>query len=209
MIGTIDKGTFQRLPLFYLIGCFEQGVFSSFRLQKVLYYATRDIDPRPFTFHHTKWGQYSRDASVQLLHMLEGALVQREELSGKHGGALWKVGSLSNVDEVLGAFEEGMPEHADAIRSSVEEFGNLKQRILDELVHGDAILKERRRGRILIKENGEKRIRISLDEDTAEDLEFALNPMLSLAMASLARTVYETDFDISKVRTIDSLDALL
>ncbi|MCY3945977.1 MAG: hypothetical protein OXF44_06805 [Anaerolineaceae bacterium] len=209
MTSSIDKETFQRLTLFYLVGCFERGVFSSFRLQKVLYYATRDVEPRPFTFHHTKWGQYSRDASIQLLHMLEGSIVQRESLSGGYGGALWKVGSLSNVDEILGAFEEGIPEHADAIRKSVEQVGNLKQGVLDELVHSDPILKERRRGRILIKENGEKRIRISLDEDTVEDLEFALNPMLSLAMARLARTVSETDFDISKVRTIDTLDALL
>lgn len=205
MAATIDRETFQRLTLFYLIGCFEQGVFSSFRLQKVLYYASRDVEPKPFTFHHTRWGQYSRDASIQLLHMLEGSIVQREALSGKYGGALWKTGDLSGSGEIRSAFEEGMPEHAEAIRRSVDGYGGLKQGELDEIVHSDPILRERRRGRVLVRETGDKRIRIRLDEDTAEELEFALSPLLSMALARLAETVANTDFDVSKVRTIDSL----
>ncbi|MCE2488606.1 MAG: hypothetical protein J4G17_01330 [Anaerolineae bacterium] len=205
MTSSIDKETFQRLTLFYLIGCFERGVFSSFRLQKVLYYAIRDVEPRPFTFHHTRWGQYSRDASVQLLHMLEGSIVQREALSGKNGGALWKTGDLSDSNDIRSAFEEGMPDHAEAIRKSVDEYGGLKQGELDEIVHSDPILKERRRGRVLARETGDKRIWIRLDEDTAEELEFALSPLLSLAMARLGMTVADTDFDVSKVRVIASL----
>ena len=205
MAGTIDKETFQRLTLFYLVGCFDRGVFSSFRLQKVLYYATRDVEPRPFTFHHTKWGQYSRDASIQLLHMLEGSIVEREALSGKYGGALWKTGDLSDSSDIRSAFEEGMPEHAEAIRESVDKYGGLKQGELDEIVHSDPILRERRRGRVLVRETGDKRIVIRLDEDTAEELEFALSPLLSLALARLARTVAETDFDVSKVRVSASL----
>ncbi len=205
MTSSIDKETFQRLTLFYLIGCFERGVFSSFRLQKVLYYAIRDVEPKPFTFHHTKWGQYSRDASIQLLHMLEGSIVQREALSGKYGGALWKTGDLSDSNDIRSAFEEGMPEHAEAIRKSVDEYGGLKQGELDNIVHSDPILKERRRGRILVKETGDKRIRIRLDEDTAEELEFALSPLLSIALARLGQTVADTDFDVSKVRVSASL----
>lgn len=205
MASTIDKETFQRLTLLYLIGQFPDGVFSSFRLQKVLYYATRDIDPKPFTFHHTKWGQYSRDASVQLLHMLEGSIVKREELSGKYGGALWKVGNLSDVEEIHGAFEEGLPDHAEAIQKSVDCYGCLKQGKLDELVHSDPILKEKPRGRVLLKEHRDKRIRIMLDEDTAEELEFALSPLLSIAMARMGQVVAETEFDISKVRVSASL----
>ena len=205
MVSTIDKETFQRLTLFYLIGCFEQGVFSSFRLQKVLYCATRDVEPKPFTFHHTTWGQYSRDASVQLLHMLEGAIVQREELTGKYGGARWKVDSDPDSTEIRSAIEEGLPEHADAIRKSVDEYGGLEQGALDEIVHSDPLLKEKTRGRVLMKETRDKRIRIMLDEDMAEDLEFALSPLISLAMTRMARAVAETDFDVSKVRVSASL----
>ena len=180
-------------------------MFSSFRLQKVLYYATRDVEPKPFTFHHTTWGQYSRDASVQLLHMLEGGIVQREELTGKYGGALWKVDSDPDSTEIRSAIEEGLPEHADALRKSVDEYGGLKQGALDEIVHSDPILKEKPRGRVLMKENRDKRIRIMLDEDTAEDLEFALSPLISLAMTRMARAVAETHFDVSKVRVSASL----
>ena len=111
MASTIGKETFQRLTLFFLIGCFEQGVFSSFRLQKVLYYATRDVEPKPFTFHHTTWGQYSRDAANQLLHMLESQdCASVKKLTGKYGGARWKVDSddLDSTKKFAARFEEGL-----------------------------------------------------------------------------------------------------
>ena len=48
--ATISKETFQSLVLLYLIGQFPEGIFSSFRLQKVLYFATRSAELKPFTF---------------------------------------------------------------------------------------------------------------------------------------------------------------
>lgn len=209
MSVTIDKETFQRLTLLYLISCFEDGVYSSFRLQKVLYYATRDVEPKPFTFHHTRYGQYSRDASVELLHMFESDLLKRENLSGVHGGARWKTYETDAFEELCEAFEEGLPNHAKAIRNSVKKYGFLKQRRLDEKVHNDPLLQEKRRGSVLIREHTENHIHIALDEDTAEELEMMLSPLFLQAMVQLDTAVAEGRFDLSKVPTVNSIDSLV
>ena len=169
MVSTIGKETFQRLTLFYLIGCFEKGVFSSFRLQKVLYYATCDVEPKPFTFHHTSWGQYSRDAADQLLIMLESQVVKREGLAGEFSGALWQAGDDLDNEEIREAFEKGFPELARSIADSVKEWGYLKQRVLDERVHADKILAQVPPGGELLKGLQQDSVRIELDGETAED----------------------------------------
>ena len=209
MSVTIDKKTFQRLTLLYLLSRFKEGVYSSFRLQKVLYYATCDVEPKPFTFHHTRYGQYSRDASVELLHMFESDLLKRENLSGVFGGARWTACETTAFDELCEAFEEGLPNHTEAIRESVDRFGFLKQRKLDELVHSDQLLKEKRRGSVLLREHTDKRIRIALDDDAAEELEMMLNPYFLQAMVQLDTAVAEGRFDLSKVRSISSLGGLV
>lgn len=203
MAVTIDKKTFQRLTLLYLISRFNEGVYSSFRLQKVLYYATCDVKPKPFTFHHTRYGQYSRDASVELLHMFESDLLKRDNLSGIFGGARWKTCETTAFVQLCEAFEEGLPNHAEAIRDSVKSLGYLKQRELDERVHNDPLLKEKRRGSVLLREHTDKRIRIALDEDTSEDLEMMLNPMFIHAMVQLDTAVSKNAFDFSKVHAIN------
>ncbi len=169
MPSTIGKETFQRLALFYLIGCFEKGVFSSFRLQKVLYYATRDVDPKPFTFHHTSWGQYSREAANQLLIMLESQVVKREKLAGEYSGALWQAGDDLNNNEIRVAFEKGFPDLAKSIAESVCEWGYLKQRVLDERVHADEVLAKVSVGCELFEGWQQDSVQMELDEDTAED----------------------------------------
>ena len=205
---TIHKETFQRLTLLYLIGQFPKGVFSSFRLQKVLYYATRDVDPKPFTFHHTDHGQYSRDAAAQLLTMLEDGLVERSSLEGTYDGACWRTGKIVSTEELHADFKTGFPELAESIEENARGYGLMKQRPLDERVHADPILKKVRKAGVLHRESPEKRIDICIDGDDAEDLEILLYPGFLEAMSQLNNTVANTDFDISKVRKIDSLDHL-
>ena len=85
----------------------------------------------------------------------------------------------------------------------------MKQPELDERVHADPILRQVPQGGILIKANSESRVATQLSEDVVEELEILLTPGFVPAMAKLTCTVAGTDFDTSKVRTIDSLDALL
>ena len=209
MAGKIDKETFQRLTILYLIEQFPNGVFSSFRLQKVLYYATRDVEPRPFTFHHTRFGQYSCDARGVLDEMHEEGLLEQEQLKGESSGVRWQSGVFIDAAVVDANLEAGFPQLARSINASVKEYGFMKQRELDERVHADPVLEEVPPGGILIEEDSKSRVATQLDEETVEELEILLTPGFIPAMAKLARTVAETDFDTSKVRTIDSFDDLL
>lgn len=189
-MATIPMESFQRLTLFYLIGQFPRGVFSSFRLQKVLYYATRDVELKPFTFHHTRHGQYSREASDQLLLMLESAIVKREDLKGQFSGALWQVGDDLDNEALRDAFEQGFPDLARSIAASVETWGYLKQRILDERVHADPDLKARPRGCVLTQGVACESLPIALDEEQAEDLAMLMSPHY-ISMMNMLRDLKE------------------
>lgn len=211
MVATIQKETFQRLTLLYLVGRFPDGVFSSFRLQKVLYYGTNaeEVKPKPFTFHHTRFGQYSCDARGVLDEMYEEGLLEQEKLAGESKGVRWQSGALIDTAVVHANLEGGFPQLAKSINASVKEYGFMKQRELDERVHADPILEEVPEGDILIEEDPDSRVATQLDEETVEELEILLTPGFIPAMAKLTRTVAETDFDTSKVRTIDSFESLL
>ncbi|MCY4525097.1 MAG: hypothetical protein OXB89_00675 [Anaerolineaceae bacterium] len=207
MTGTIDHQTFQRLTLIYLIDQLPDGVRSSFRLQKLLYFATRDVDPKPFTFHLTRHGPYSRDAAVQLLHMFEDELVQRQVSSnGTNDDARWMAGENVAWRDFCDAFTEGLPANAEAIRSSVARHGCLKRGELDDWLRHDPRLQGMRRGRVLLRGHNGSFVSVTLDDEQAEDLEIMTRPELHRSMVELNRAVAETRFDTSKVRRINSLD---
>ncbi|MCY4023792.1 MAG: hypothetical protein OXF32_10115 [Anaerolineaceae bacterium] len=207
MTGTIDRQTFQRLTLIFLIDQLPDGVRSSYRLQKLLYYATRDVDPKPFTFHFSSQGPYSRDVSVQLLHMFEDDLVQRQvSRNGAGGESRWMAWPGEPWRECCDAFAEGLPAHAAAIRDSVACHARLKRREIDDNLRRDPRLQGMRRGRVLLRGQSGSFVSITLDDEQAEDLEIMTRPELLRSMAELNRAVTETDFDTSKVRRINSLD---
>ena len=205
MSAKMSKETFQRFTLLYLIERFPRGVHSSFRLQKVLYYATRDVEPKPFTFRHTQYGQYSWEAAASLEVMLEGSIIQRKELAGERMGAHWLLGEMLDPQGVAQAYEQAFPPLAEAIRNSVEEYGYLKQNELDTRVHADPVLAEVPPGEILHSEAPDDTVATLLSEDHSEDFELALAPRLLSILTRFARVVEETDFDDSKVQTINSL----
>ena len=207
MTGTIDHQTFQRLTLVYLIDQFPDGVRSSYRLQKLLYVATRNSDPIPFTFHFTRQGPYSRDASAQLLHMFEDDLVRRPgSHNGANGESRWQAVDNGLWRDFCDAYAEGLPVLAEAIRSCVANHGRLSQRGLDDLLRCDPSLQGMRCGRVLLREHARLYVQVSLDDKKAEDLEILTRPELLRSMAELKRAITETDFDTRKVRRISSLD---
>ena len=152
MAAMMDKETFQRLALLYLLGQFPRGVFSSYRLQKVLYFATRDVEPKPFTFLHTVYGQYSRDATALLTEMLEDDLVKRTPFEDGRSGALWFRGDDMDVTLLDHTLETGFPRLAEAIRDNVARYGFLKQRELDTQAQEDPALQCMPAGGVLFSE---------------------------------------------------------
>lgn len=205
MSAKMSKATFQRFTLLYLIGQFPKGVFSGFRLQKALYYATRDTEPKPFTFRHTEHGQYSCDAAAALEVMLEGELLRRKELAGGRPGARWLPGDMLDQEAVAQAYEQAFPPLAAAIRASVSEYGYLRQPELDERVHADPMLAEIPRGEILHAETADDAVETLLSEDECEDFELTLAPRLLSILKRFVEVAKTTDFDSSKVRVDNTL----
>ena len=174
--ATISKETFQSLVLLYLIGQFPEGIFSSFRLQKVLYFATRSAELKPFTFHHTQYGQYSRDAAALLTLMLESDILKRQELNEAVGGARWQVGDAIDREDIEHFVKQGFAPLAHLVRQSAQKYSFLKQTQLDQLARDDPILQERGPGSVLLEENLPGRVALAVDEDAAEDMDMVLRP---------------------------------
>ncbi len=175
MASTIDKETFQRLTLLYLIGQFPNGVFSSFRLQKVLYFATRDVEPKPFSYYHLPVGAFSKDAAVQLLQMLESEILKREVSNGEFGGALWQAGNDLNTEELDAAFELCFPDLANSIAEYVAETGFLSPIELEERMRADPLLTGSPQGCMLLQGYQQNSLVVALDEDMAEDFAMLLS----------------------------------
>ncbi len=206
MSSIIDRETFQRLTLMYLIAQFSDGVDSDRRLQKLLYLSTRDVELHPFTFHLTRHGPFSRDAAVQLLHMYEADIIRRLTPNGSTLDAAWMAHDTETCREFCEAFEEGLPQYADAIQAGVVAYGGLTPGRLDELLDSDPRLQGLRCGRVLLREHNKHFIRVALDDDLAEELDMMLSPIFLQSMRRLDKAMAEGKFDISKVRVIRSLD---
>ena len=189
----MSVGTFQRLALLYLIGQFENGVHSSFRLQKVLYYGTRDAEPVPFTFYHTEYGQYSHEAAAMLTLMLDGGLVAQESLLSVREGSIWQQGSLVDAAAVKRQFQAGFPEIAKDMKTSVKKHGYLPQSELDALAHADPILEEIPRGRILLQSARGEYVNTQLEAVDSEDLEMLLSPGFLHALGHLGASLANGD----------------
>ncbi len=189
MSAKMNQETFQHVVLLYLIGQFPKGgVFSSFRLQKVLYYAARDAELKPFTFCYTQYGQYSRDAAATLTLMLESDLLKRAELrKGKKGGVRWQLGDAVDFAEVEDFMEKALRDLAEKIPQSVEEYGYLKQAELSARAHDDPDLKER--GQVLFEESSPDLLPPTPDED----MEIILSSGVHLALEELAEVIADTE----------------
>ena len=206
MSSIIDRETFQRLTLMYLIAQFPDGVDNDRRLQKLLYLATRDVKPQPFTFHLTRHGPFSRDAAVQLLHMYEADIIRRVPPNGSPLDAAWMAHDTETCREFCEAFEEGLPQHGDALQAGVAAYGDLTQGRLDALLDSDPRLQGLRCGRVLLREHNQHFIPVALDDDLAEELDMMLSPVFLQSMRRLDRAMAEGKFDTGKVRVIRSLD---
>ena len=185
MSAKMSVETFQRLTLLYLIGQFENGVYSSFRLQKVLYYGTRDAEPVPFTFCHTAYGQYSRQAAAMLTLMLDSGLVEQESLLNESAGSQWRQGSLVDAAAVKQQFRAGFPAIAKGMKASIKKYGYLPQSELDDVVHADPLLEEIPYGNVLLKGAKRKYVETELDAADAQDLELLLSPGFLHSMGQL------------------------
>lgn len=200
MSNTMSKEAYQRLVLLHLIRQFPRGVMGSFRLQKVLYYATREAEWPPFTFHHTQNGQYSYDARQLLNEMAKEELVRQGELRGQHdGGSHWLNSDIFESEPIENALSTGFPKLAAAIDGAVQQYGFARQADLDRIAHEDTELKEIPRGEELLAEAEDDEIPTQLDEEDVEIVEMLLTPDFLKEMSRFGRAVSEGDLEKREV----------
>lgn len=176
MSGTLDKETFQRLTLLYLIGQFPQGEFNSFRLHKVLYFITRDVEPKPFTFRLSDQTLYSDVVSTRLIEMLGADLLACEILPGAEAGTCWRLGDVVDLEAARGYMERGFPDLARAIRASAEECESLSSDAFRQPAVRDLMPAGSADEALLLPEHAAECVPSQLDDDECMDVEMLLSP---------------------------------
>ncbi len=205
-MGSISNVTFKKLTLLYLIGKFKNtGAYTSYRVQKVLYFGLKNSDFHPFLYRHTRNGQYSRDAREYLDSLVKTGLIVKSGLPEKgDSGAKWK---LNNEDADFGlmeSFPRFVPRLATSIDESVEKYGYLKSADLVKEAHEDDLLNNTPYGQVLFDEDLPKSVEIDLPEDQCVDLEFTLNDHFVQCADHIIEAIEITDFNLGEVEVIGS-----
>jgi hypothetical protein len=206
MMGKISKEAYQKLALLYLVSRFRNGIFSSYRFQKILYFAFKDSDVFPFMFQHTQNGQYSYDArklqdSLVWINLLE----QRGIDGGERPGAWWTISNNDAAHSLAELFPSVSQDAASVIDSSVENYGYLKGRDLKAKAEADDLLLGTPLGEILLSENLPDYVEVPISEDECEDIELSLNSNFLIAMQKIVEAIETTDFDIENVDQVESI----
>jgi len=176
MAATLDKETFQRLTLLYVIGLFPQGVFNSFRLHKVLYFITREVEPKPFTFSLGTQALSSHAVSARLVEMLGADLLACEILPGAEAGTCWRLGDVVDSEAMRRYMERGFPDLARAIRTGAQEFPNPGADGFGKPGADDPALRNSPDEGLLLEEHPAEHVPSQLDDDEAMDVEMLLSP---------------------------------
>ncbi|MCK4817671.1 hypothetical protein KA005_18020 [bacterium] len=184
-MGTISKDTFKRLFLLYTIGRFKKGVYGRLRLNKIVYFATKDASLVPFEFKHDHYGQHSKDLddiNEQLLSMKHATATPLESEQGNKY-ALTSEDNWKFYEIALSRIDHRLKTKVDEV---VENLGYDLETDLKRKAYADPRFLESEDGDILFKENLNETIDVDLPEDDCEDLELSLDPKFISAMTRLS-----------------------
>jgi uncharacterized protein YwgA len=184
-MGTISKDTFKRLFLLYTIGQFKKGVYGRLRLNKVIYFATKDARKIPFTFRYDHYGQHSKDlddVNEQLLSMKYNTAIPLESGQGNRY-ALTSKDHMEFYGIALSCIDSHLKEKVDKV---VQDLGYEPEVDLKKKAYMDPLFLESEEGDVLLEENLKERIDVDLPEDDCEDLELSLDPKFISAMTHLS-----------------------
>jgi hypothetical protein len=205
-MGQISKNAFKKLLLLYFIGKFKNGVYSSYRVQKVFYFGVKGLDLHPFTFRYTEHGQYSKDIRDSLDSLAEIGLVEKTGLqNAEEDGTKWAINSQAvklGLTSILAKIDTSLARSLDV---SINENGYLKNEEIFARAHNDPLLKETPPGHLLFSENIPDYIEVNLSEDECENLELSLNEKFMVCMDHLVEAFETVDFDMGKVWKVESI----
>ena len=206
-MSQISRDTYRKLVLLYLVGKFPDGVYTSYRFQKVMYFSTKSSEHHPFEYRHTQYGQYSYNARRIQDSLVWLGLLKQTDLGKENegNGAKWELGDneASHIlAEILPAIS---PDLAESISHNVSRYGFLESKDLVNEAESDDLLAITPLGRILLNEDIPPLIEIPLDEDESEDIELSLNENFLIAMDKIVEAVETTEFDWGEVKSASVL----
>lgn len=206
-MATISKDAYKRAFLLYLVGQFKEGVFGKTRLNKVVYFSTKELGYVPFEFRKWMFGQYSEQLGDENDLLLSMGYLSASTLNGKEGSCGNKY-ALANR-ELLGYYQvvisQVLGRDLGKIDCTVKEIGYLPEDKLVEFAHSDEALKKADEGEVILRENVPGEIEISLSEDDCEELELSLNPDFIQAMTLIDRGLEQSRIDLDKVKRVVKL----
>lgn len=206
-MATISKDAYKRAFLLYLVGQFKDGVFGKTRLNKVVYFSTKELRYVPFEFRKWMFGQYSDQLADENDLLLSMGYLSASKLETKDGSAGNKY-VLTNR-ELVGFYQlvlsHVLKNDLGRIDSVVKRIGYLPEQKLLEFVYQDESLSRAKEGDVVLKEKLPKEIEISLPEDDCEDLELSLNPDFIQAMTLIDRGLDKSRIDLDKVKRVVKL----
>jgi len=205
-MGTLSRKTLERLTLLAAIAEYPDGCYGRERLQKVVYFGSKDARTKPFTFKYWNHGQYSWDIADRAIELATLGLIIATPLETtdgeREGDKLSFIESDYRVKFQL-LMEQVAPDLSGKLREAVLGIGMMKHDPLEDFAHEDPALQDKERGDIILESNLEERTSIpALTDEECEDIELCLNPALVSAARRIVRAVQSRKIDLTKVRSV-------
>jgi len=205
-MGLVPKETIERLFVLSIIERFDEGVYGHLRLQKVAYFAVKDVDQKPLTFAAYDHGEYSPRIPVILEQLASMGYISAYPLdTGDHGNqyhptqrAMFDYHSM-----MLGRFSRDLREATDR---TIDKYGYLPEPKLVELAKADQLYLDTHYGQPIFRSNLADMVEISgVSDDDADELALSLDPRFISAARLIVRGLEQADIDFDKVRKVASL----
>lgn len=197
----ITKDIFKRLFLLYLINEFKDGVYGKLRLEKITYFIEREFKMKPFGYKWYHYGQYSEDLSAILEQLISMGLVSSLPLDTERGNKYKVKGEIQDYSLVINT----IPGLAKKTKQIIDKWGYASGQKIVKRAYSFKEVKGLACDDNIFDENLPDKIELkNFDEDACEDLNLSFNPKFIASMEKINKGIEESDFDISKVKAVDS-----
>lgn len=199
-MGTITKDTFKRLFLLYLINEFKDGVYGKLRLEKITYFIEREFNIKPFEYKWYHYGQYSEDLFDILEQLISMGFVSSLPLDSERGNKYKVKSEIQDYSSVISI----VPGLIKKTKQIIDKWGYASEQKIVKQAHSFKEVKGLEYDDKIFDENLPDKIKLkNLNEDACEDLNLSFNPKFIASMEKINKGIEESDFDVSKVKTVD------
>lgn len=134
-MATLSKDTLRKLVVLHALSQWRRGAFGLTRVQKTLFFAEHEAEPRLFTFKRYYFGQYSDDLAPAL-----NGLQRACRLECRFDGSAERLVAVLDAedrDRLRRAMRRLLPAWCEGFKTSFQEWGLLKHDELLEKAHED------------------------------------------------------------------------